>query len=142
MVKAKIELDLPAIRGIAKQATEVGEITMELLRGEVASAAVMPFRGGNLQNGGTYVSASGVPGATVSGNVVEVLEEAPEGAVISLTNDAPQARRLYHHPEYDYFQGENANAGGAWLESWISGDKKDYVPDEFAKLLKERLDNA
>ncbi|WP_342045919.1 minor capsid protein [Bacillus sp. OTU530] len=30
--------------------------------------------------------------------------------------DTPYARRLYHHPEYDFSQDKNPNASGLWFE--------------------------
>ena len=65
------------------------------------------------------------------------VDKTEDGAV--LITGSPQARRLYYHPEYNFQRGKNANAGAAWLEPYISGDKKDFVKTEFAKALKRRI---
>ena len=44
---------------------------------------------------------------------------------------------MYFHPEYNFQKANNPNAGGEWLEPWINGDKKDFVPDTFQAILKK-----
>ncbi|ERJ00102.1 hypothetical protein LJB68_14005 [bacterium 210820-DFI.6.52] len=124
--KAKIELDLSAIRGMEQQVVEVAEETMEVLHQDLVASAVMPYDQGDMQNNETFVVA------------------AAEGdeARATLVTGSPQARRLYYHPEYNFQTVNNANAGAEWLEAYISGDKTGLAPETFAKLLKERLGNA
>ncbi len=94
---------------------------MEVLLGDVVSAEVMPFDGGDMQNNQTYTN-------TTQGN----------GQVHGrLITDAPQARRLYYHPEYAFRTDRNHNAGAYWLEPWISGGKKDFVRDTYAELYRK-----
>ena len=59
--------------------------------------------------------------------------------VVAIVSDAPQARRLYYHPEYNFRTSENKNAGGKWFQPWIDGDKKEFAADAFAKLLRQNL---
>lgn len=50
---------------------------------------------------------------------------------------APQARRLYYHPEYNFQRGKNPNAGAAWYAPYEKGGAKEgFLPDAFAKLMK------
>ncbi len=63
----------------------------------------------------------------------------PIGKIVSLlTTDAPQARRLYYHPEYNFQTVNNPNAGGLWLEPWQPGGRREtFAQDKFAELYKE-----
>lgn len=81
--------------------------------------AVMPMDTGNLQNESTYVQAD------------------VTGAKASIVTDAPQARRLYYNPQYNFRSDHNANARGEWWEPWISGSQAKMPPQIFAAFVKE-----
>lgn len=116
----KIELDTAAIDKLEAAALPVAAKTMEALKTDVIAAQVMPFDTGDMQNNQTF---------TVS--------EADSGDVIArLVTGAPQARRLYYHPEYNFQTVNNPNAGGEWLEPWLEGDRKDFAQDTFTELYK------
>lgn len=54
--------------------------------------------------------------------------------------DTPYARWLYDHPEFDFYQGENKNAQGEWLQPWLpGGDLEGYIPDKFSERLRAKL---
>ena len=93
--------------------------TAEALHTEVVQAQVMPRDSGHLQNDSTFVDYSKA-----------------ERGTVSLVSQTPYARRLYFHPEYNFSTKENPNAQGKWLEPWITGDKKNFCKDAFAKLFK------
>lgn len=93
--------------------------TMEVLRQDVVDAQVMPRDQGAMQNNQTYAQCRGLEG--------------------NLITDSPQARRLYYHPEYNFQQGHNKNAGGEWLEPWLNGQKKTFVRDTMEQILKKEL---
>lgn len=114
----KITLDMQAIHMLEEEAKKSAELTMEQLRKDVKDEQTMPFDTGDMQNNQTFVAA--------------------EDDCVRLVTGSPQARRLYYHPEYNFQQGKNANAGGEWLEPYISGDKKDFVRDTFAETFKKR----
>lgn len=113
-----IKLDLQAIRKLEDEAKKSAEITMEQLRKDIKDEQTMPFDTGDMQNNQTFVAV--------------------EDDSVRLVTGSPQARRLYYHPEYNFQQGKNANAGGEWLEPYINGDKKDFVRDTFIKTFKKR----
>nr|DAM22417.1 MAG TPA: Minor capsid protein [Caudoviricetes sp.] len=117
----KIELDAAAIAKLEAAALPAAAKTMEALKTDVIAAQVMPFDTGDMQNNQTF---------TVSG--------ADSGDVTArLVTGAPQARRLYYHPEYNFQTVNNPNAGGEWLEPWLEGDRKDFVQDTFTELYKK-----
>lgn len=117
-MRVTIKLNMQNIRQIEQAAKEAAVETMEMVHSDLVNSETMPFDTGDMQNNQTFV------------------EETDNGAV--LITGSPQARRLYYHPEYNFQQGKNANAGGEWLEPYISGDKKDFIREEFAKSFKEK----
>lgn len=133
MAGFKVTLNLNAIAEIQQAARNAALDTVEVLATDLANSHTMPFDNGYLQGGGTYTT-----GVTVEGNQTV---DFTEGDVIhvALTNDAPQARRLYYHPEYKFQRGKNNHAGALWLEPYISGEKKDFIRDKYAQLLQMRL---
>ena len=136
-MSVKITLDLAKIKALEDCVIKSAELTMEQVKQDLISSATMPFDTGNMQNGGTYVSAKDEPKNTVKGN--EVIKLSTDSEIhIALTNDAPQARRLYYHPEYNFQQGKNENAGAEWLEPYLTGDKKEFVKDTFEEIFKKR----
>lgn len=117
----KIELDAAAIAKLEAAALPAAAKAIEALKTDVIEAQVMPFDTGDMQNNQTF---------TVS--------EADSGDVTArLVTGAPQARRLYYHPEYNFQTVNNPNAGGEWLEPWLEGDRKDFAQDTFTELYKK-----
>jgi len=121
---AHVSIDLSGIENIRSAVERAAERTMEALRTDIVQSQKMPFDTGDMQNNSTFVTAP---------------LQVADSVVVLLTTDAPQARRLYYHPEYDFQQGKNANAGGEWLKDWIDGDKKDFVKDTFESELGKEL---
>ena len=114
-----VTLNMPNINGIENRIQQALLMTADAVKDNVQQSQTMPFDTGALQNRSTFVDESNI------GRY--------EAAVVS---DTPYTRRLYFHPEYNFQQGKNPNAGGAWFEPYISGDKKDYVQKVFARFMK------
>lgn len=119
-VKSTVTLNTRRIRQLTDAQIKALEQTAEALHTDVVQAQVMPRDTGHLQDDSTFVDYSNSKNGTVS-----------------LVSQTPYARRLYFHPEYDFQTKENPNAQGRWLESWISGDKKDFCKDTFKALYKQ-----
>lgn len=105
--------------------------TADAVKSDLVQSQTMPFGesgkpkgylGGNLQNRSTFVDDSDL-----------------KKDVVYIVSDTPYARRLYFHPEYNFYKGANPNAGGLWFEPYITGRKKEFVSKTFAKLLKKRM---
>lgn len=116
-MKITVSLDKKAISRLEKAAHDAAAASMEALRTDLVQSQTMPFDTGNMQNNDTFA------------------ERTENGAV--LVTGSPQARRLYYHPEYN-FQKKNVNAGAYWLEPYISGEKKEILPDAFVRIFKEK----
>lgn len=97
-------------------------LTGEAVRSDLIESQTMPFDTGTMQNQQTFVDSS----------------DSSNGGV-SVITDAPQARRLYFHPEYNFKKVNNPNAGGMWFEPYINGNKKDFPKKVFARYLRNRI---
>lgn len=113
-----VKLDMQAIKALEEAARLSAFSAMEQLHTDLVSAQTMPFDTGDMQNNQTFV------------------DQTEEGAV--LVTGSPQARRLYYHPEYNFQHGHNANAGAAWFDPYISGDKSEFVQNAFTAEFKKR----
>ena len=118
-MKVEVKLDAAAIKKIQEAAKAAAAEALEVTYTDLTKSHTMPYDNGDMQNNQTFV------------------EKTEDGAV--LITGSPQARRLYYHPEYNFQRGKNANAGAAWLDPYISGNKKDFVKTEFTKALKRRI---
>lgn len=84
---------------------------------DIIQAQVIPFDQGTMQNDQTFVDDS----------------EIGSGSVFIVTS-APQATRLYFHPEYHFQTVNNPNAKAGWFEDWIEGD---FMQKLFAQFYRE-----
>lgn len=126
-MKIDIKLDHNAIREIENVARKAAVAAMEKVQKDLENSETMPFDTGDMQNNQTFVSVEG-----------EDIVNGEDIYSVSLVTGSPQARRLYYHPEYQFQQGHNDNAGGLWLEPYINGDKKDFIQTEFTQIFKEK----
>lgn len=127
-MKIKIKLNQQKIRDIENSVKSSAFETMEALHTDLNNAQLMPFDTGDMQNNQTFVAVEGED--TINGKDIYS---------VSIVTGSPQARRLYYHPEYNFQTGKNANAGAYWLEPYLTGNKKDFVKDEFVKKLKGKI---
>lgn len=119
-VSSRIKINQFRIKNLSEATVKALEMTAEALHTEVVQAQVIPFDKGTLQNESTFVDYS----------------NSKKGKV-TLVSSTPYARRLYHHPEYNFKTDENPKAKGKWYEDWIDGKKKDYCKDTFKKFYKQ-----
>ena len=71
---------------------------------------------------GRYLSKV-VPGE-LQGSVFVDVTRAHRGQVSVVTN-TPYARRLYYHPEYNFYRGTNSRAGGMWYVPYYKGERRE-----------------
>ncbi len=119
-VSSQIKIFNWKVKQLADAQIKALETTAEALHTEVVQAQVMPRDTGHLQNDSTFVDYS-----------------KSKSGLVSLISQTPYARRLYFHPEYNFRKAENSNAQGKWLGPWISGDKKDFCKNTYAKQYKK-----
>ncbi|MDE6784331.1 MAG: hypothetical protein K2J26_02995 [Ruminococcus sp.] len=127
-MKVTIKLHPQKIRDIENAVKKSALETMEALHADLLKAKTMPVDTGDMQNNQTFVAVEGED--TINGKDIYS---------VSIITCSPQARRLYYHPEYSFQTGKNANAGAYWLEPYLTGNKKNFVKDEFEKNLKGKI---
>lgn len=117
-VKAKVIINQNAIKKLAEAEKQALEMTAEAVLTNIVTSAVVPKQTGDLERSG-HVDASGLGQGKVK-----------------IVFDTPYARRHYWHPEYNFRTDKNPNAQGKWMESYHAGDKRKFVEETYARLLK------
>ena len=115
-VTSRIELNMSVLNMLDKAQLDALAMTADATLTELRDRQVMPFDTGNLQNDSTFVDDS-------------------QKTTVSIVTIAPQARRLYFHPEYNFKRANNSRAGGKWFESFLNDT---FIQNAYAKLLKQR----
>ena len=115
-VSSRVELNMSVLNMLDNAQYEALSQTADATLTELRDRQVMPFDTGNMQNDSTSVDDS-------------------QKTTVSIVTTAPQARRLYFHPEYNFKRGNNASAGGKWFESFLNDD---FIASAYARLLKQK----
>lgn len=84
------------------------------LQKDLVESGTMPFESGVLQSSATYVDVSGIRSGRVA-----------------IVSDIVYARRKYFHPEFNFDQSVNRNAGGRWFDPYVTGNKRDFIQRNF-----------
>lgn len=114
------KINTSKLKAIDKSMQDALIKSVNALKDDLKQSQTMPFDTGAMQNRSMSIDSS----------------KAAQGRV-RLVTDTPYARRLYFHPEYNFRQDKNPNAQGKWLETYISGEKKDYLSKAFKRLVKK-----
>ena len=118
-VSSTIKLNEAKLKELTRQQYISLAQTADALVTDLRDSQTMPFDTGNLQNDSTFLD-----------------DRQKEQGRVSIVSSTPYARRLYYHPEYNFRTTNNRNAGGKWIEPYISGNRTDFLKDTFAKLFK------
>ena len=121
----KISTNIKVIMNPAQVSKLLNAPQMALIRTAMAvetdlqTNQTIPFDTGTLQNDQTSIDPSQAPSGTVQ-----------------IVSDTPYARRLYFHPEFNFQQAKNPNAGGKWFDRYINGNMKKWVQQTFVELMR------
>ena len=119
----KVTINWSAVKSIEAKADKALVATADILRDDMRQAMVIPRDTGNLQNESFYTDSS----------------QASKG-LVRLVHNAPYARRLYFHPEYNFRKDKNPNAQGLWFRPWMKlGAKEKRAQEIFEACLKKVL---
>ena len=118
-VSSNIRLDEARLNELTRQQYISLAQTADAVITDIRDEQLMPFDTGNLQNDSTFLDDS-----------------QKERGKVSIVSSTPYARRLYFHPEYNFRTTNNRNAGGKWLDPYVSGHKLDFIKNTFARLLR------
>lgn len=135
----RVTFDQAKINRLTEAAKQALEMAAEATLSQIVSDGVVPFDVGTLERGGELeIKDKDAGGKRVvaykSGYVDKAKREQGHAAVVFHT---PYARRLYYHPEYNFRTDKNPNAQGKWMQSYLDGDKKDFIRDSFAKFFRK-----
>jgi hypothetical protein len=119
MSKVTIKLNNANIETLVQAQKQALEMTAEAVKSDIVTSAVVPKDTGELER-------SGFVDITQLNNLIA-----------SIVFDTPYARRMYFHPEYNFRTDKNVNAQGLWMQSYVDGDKKDFVKETYAKFFKQ-----
>ena len=115
-VSSRITLDMGVLNMIDNARYDALAMTADATLTELRDRQVMRFDTGNMENDSTFIDDS-------------------QKDKVSIVTTAPQARRLYFHPEYNFRRNNNSRAGGKWFESFLNDS---FIVDAFCKLMKMR----
>ena len=118
MAKVKITLYPDKIKKLHEISQKAFELMVKEVLSDIRNSQVVPKNTGELER-------SGFPDIDVQKMVAKIVF------------DTPYARRLYWHPEYNYRQDKNQYAGGLWMQTYIDGEKKNFVKETYSKFLKQ-----
>ena len=116
-MKVKAKVNPNHLKYMKKSCIEALVDTANEVKLDLKKSQTMPRDAGNLQNRSTFIDDS-----------------KKNSGVVSIVSDTP-----YFHPEYNFRQDKNANAGGMWFQPYIDGKKKDFATKTFNRLLKGKL---
>ena len=116
----KVKLNIGNINRLTENGMKALHQTADATLTDILQAQVIPFDQGTMQNDQTFVDSS----------------EIHTGSVYIVTS-APQATRLYFHPEYNFQTVNNPNAQAGWFDDWIKGSKSKFAKDTFAQLYRK-----
>ena len=103
------------------------EMTAQAVVTDLLQRQVLPFAEDSEKN-----RAAGVVPGELQGSVHVDRSHADTVTVVTST---PYARRLYYHPEYNFYKGENPNAGGGWYEYYKRGKGLRWLKAAYSKML-------
>lgn len=138
-MKSTVKLNMGRIQELNQAAVSALERTAEALHTEVVQAQVMPRDTGAMQGEKTFIKAGESTTATYSnGQVATNTITRAENGKVSIITAAPQARRLYYHPEYNFQTDENPFAGGEWFKPWLPGGvSAGFAKEAFQRFYKK-----
>lgn len=110
------------------------EMTGEAVRTDLVQSQTIPFAEASEKN----LRRGVVPGQ-LQGSLYVDRTRSRQGRV-SVVASTPYARRLYYHPEFNFYRGTNALAGGLWFEPYArGGDRAKWLKETYEKFAKRRL---
>lgn len=119
-----------ALQAIDRDAQRALEMTADALKQDLIQSHTLPFAENSEANRRRGV----VPGELQMSVYVDRTRS--ERGTVSVVTSTPYARRLYYHPEYDFYRGENKLAGGKWYEPYRAGKKLAWLRKAYAEFLR------
>lgn len=118
-VKVTVKLNMAAMGKLEEAKKAALEKAAKALRSDLVASQTVPKETGELERS-HFVDPTGI-----------------SWGAVRIVADTPYGRRLYWHPEYNFRTDKNPNAQGKWMQSYIDGDKKDFIRDSFAEFFRK-----
>ena len=134
-MNVKVKLNHKNISYIKKLANQTLVETADAVKSNLQQSQTMPFGNDTTE----YAKKIGYKAGALQNRSTFVDDSKKNSGKVSIVSDTPYARRLYFHPEYNFYTGHNSKAGGKWFEPYISGNKKTFARKTFAKIMKGKL---
>lgn len=123
-IAVKVKINSRVVKSMENAAFKAAQTAIENTLTEIRNAQVMPYATGIMQNDQTFTDVR------KKGNYIDAL----------IIVDAPQARRLYYNPQFDFQTAKNPNAGAGWFEMWGEGGKyEDFFRNAYEKNFRKEL---
>ena len=119
-------------REIGDRARKALQMTAQAVVTDLLQRQVLPFAEDSLAN-----RRRGVVPGELQGSVHVDRTRSAQGTV-SVVTSTPYARRLYYHPEYSFYKGENPHAGGGWYEHYKRGKGLQWLKSAYKKMLERQ----
>lgn len=87
-INVRTKINKGKLQQISTNAEKALIMTAEALKTDLYQSQTMPFRTGNLQNDNTFVDDKKI-----------------KTGIVKIVSDTPYARKLYFHPEYNFYRG-------------------------------------
>ena len=102
--------------------------TAEAIATDLKTSGTMPY---------AVDDRGAAPGALQASVAVEYA--AGNSRTAKVTTQAPYARKLYYHPDFNFEQGANSKAQGFWYGQYMrKGNKRSFAKDVFSREMKAR----
>lgn len=134
-MKVKVQLNHKNIAYVKNLANQALKETADAVKSDLQQSQTMPFGNDTTE----YAKKIGYKAGTLQNRSTFVDDSKKNSGKVSIVSDTPYARRMYFHPEYNFYTGHNSKAGGEWFGPYISGNKKTFVRKAFAKLMRGKL---
>lgn len=120
-VKVNIKLNNANINKLIEAHSKALEMTADAVLSDIKTSQVVPK-----DKGATGLEGSGF---------VDISEI--KNFIVRVVFNTPYARRLYWHPEYNFRKDKNPNAQGKWMESYLTGEKQQFIKNTYSTFFKQ-----
>lgn len=134
-MKVSVELNHKNITYVKKIANHTLVETADAIKSDLQKSGTMPFGNDTTD----YAKKIGYKAGSLQNRSTFVDDSNKNNGRASIVSDTPYARRMYFHPEYNFYTGHNSKAGGEWFDPYINGSKKYFAKKTFAKLMRGKL---
>lgn len=117
---SKVTFNQKGLRTVSANQQKALRMATDAVLTDVRTSQTIPFDQGTMQNDQTSANYDNVAMGQAS-----------------IGTSAPQANRLYFHPEYNFQTVNNPKAGAGWFDPYITGSKRNLALQNYTKFLRQ-----